>query len=346
MIPHRTIISAVLLGTSVHASAQPDGATIAEPLTTPPAGEPAGEPGVTDEPGTEPSPLLDDTDAELSLRQMPDFPIIRYTPSGVIGYRSDAGLDGPGSFAVTTVASSIDVAIVTSPTLTLSAGFTAEYTSYEFDGGDPLLPGVAGSEDPFDQAESYEISLTTIVRTSERVSWLAIGTVASAFEPGADFGDSVSGTVLVGGLYQFSENLRLGAGVIVAFDLDGQPNVIPIPNIDWQIDERWRLSSGRFGLQLMYEQSEQLKLGVGSRFVGREFRLSDDAPVPGGIVEDDSIAIAGILEWTPVQNLNVELAAGAQIVGELILRDANDVRVFDSDIDTAFVGALRVTYSF
>lgn len=277
----------------------------------------------------------------------PKFPIVLFdaTATGLI--RTNSTLDDrDNGYAVASSRAAFDTIVVVAPFLTINTGFSAEFASYDFEGGEPLIPGDPTSTDPFGSAQTYQVSLTTILRQSRQLTYLVGGSVNASYEPNADFSDAIAGSVLAGVTYAPTENLTIGAGFNINFDLDDSIDFFPLPFIEWRFAERWELASGRRGIELTYEHSDTLTYGVGTRFIGREFRLDDQGTLPGGIVQDDSVAIAGVLEWNPAEEITVEFVAGAQVFNRLELRNNNNVRVFESNGDPAFVAALRLTMNF
>jgi len=327
-----------IAATAAHADPQPD------PPNPTPAPAVATAVAPAEAVNTTPEPA---SDAPPGLEGLPPFPIVRIGFETYSLFRADADIDNTAnSYAVAASKAGVNALIVTSPVLTLSLGFSSEFSFYEFDGDAPLVAGIPGSNDPFSSAQRHRVSLTSIIRTSEQSTWLLGGAVNATYEPGADIGDSVGGSVLAGYSRAFSEDLTLGVGVNIVFDLDGRPNILPLPFVDWRFAERWRLASDSRGLTLSFEHSDTLSYGVGARFLGREFRLDDDGPIPGGLAQDDAVAVAAVVEWELAEGLALDLAVGAQVFNEFELRNADDAVIFRENGDPALAAAARITFTF
>jgi hypothetical protein len=343
---------AAALAAAAPASAQ-DTPTIATPEPTEQA-QPEGTP-------TEPDPILrenrDQADRPVPFERPPEgqpdpaadlpFPILLFELVNPTVFRSEGSFDdSDNGYSVVATQAELRALYVVSPGLTFSGSISAEFRDYEFATNNPILPGDPNSSEPFDTVQTYEIGLTTIIRQSRELTYIVGGSLSSSYEPGADFDESIGGQLLGGVTYALSEDLTLGFGANIIFDLDDRPNAIPLPFVEWRFAEGWELASGARGVEVTYERSEDLTLGIGARFLGREFRLDNEGTLPGGIAEDNAVAIAGFFEWDITRSLTLELAAGAEVFRRLELRDANDVRVFEDDTDTAFLAAARLTFRF
>lgn len=294
-----------------------------------------------------PVPFQRPSEGQQDPRANIEFPIVIVQPNASSVFRSMSDLDSTSNgFSVAAFEAGVDTLIVASPALTFRIGVSTEVSYYDWDGSEPLLADTPDSDDPFDSAQRHEIGTTAIIRSSQTTTWIAGASINSSYESGADFNDSIGGQFLGGGTYAFNDDLTLGFGLNIIFDLDGEPDVIPLPFVEWRFAEGWELASNSRGVNITYERSDTLKYGVGARFLGREFRLDDDGPIPGGIANDNSVAVAAFVEWDVSNELKLEFGAGAQVYSEFELINRRDVRVFESDSDPAFVGVFRATLSF
>ncbi len=277
----------------------------------------------------------------------PNFPIISYSANAAIAVRTEADVDNTDNgYSVRSSGGSLGVAIIPNRQLVFNIDASIEYAFYEFDGAQPLIASIPGSTEPFEDAQTYALGLTTIIRTSEETSILLGGSISASYEGGADFDDAIGGIAFAGITHAFSETLTLGVSAAIIFDLDGQPNVIPLPFVEWQITDTLSLNSSQRGLELTWNRTDTLDLGLRLGFDGREFRLADDGPIPGGIAEDQAVLLTGVIDWRPESWLELRLEAGAQVWGNLELRNSNDVRIYDESLGSAFTAGASVKVTF
>ena len=89
--------------------------------------------------------------------------------------------------------------------------------------------------------------------------------------------------------WRINEDLTVGPGIGVFDRIEDSTRVFPILLIDWNIRERWNLSTGRGlaasqgpGLTLSYNLSPAWSFGLSGRYEEVQFRLDDEGPAPGG----------------------------------------------------------------
>ncbi len=279
--------------------------------------------------------------------EAPSFPIIRFDADTRIGARFDTQPSGSAnSFSVLSTDGSIGATIITGPRLVLNLSTSAEYAVYDFEGSERLIPTVAGTERPFEAVQTYSLGATALIRTSEDLS-LIVGTgITASYEAGADFDESLSATIRLGFRYQISETLALGVALGVRNGLDGDYEVIPLPVVEWKINDRLTLETAPLGLQLGYQHDESWRYGAVAAFEGREFRLDDDGPIPGGVAQDFAIIAAGFVEWNYEQWLSLRLELGAQVWSQFELINADDNTIYREDLDPALALVASVAITF
>jgi hypothetical protein len=174
-------------------------------------------------------------------------------------------------------------------------------------------------------------------------SMMIIGDFALAGEWDADFEDKL---VYGGGLLlnnQISEELTLGFGARVYSQIEDSVQVIPMFNIEWQIDERWLLAVGR-GLTLSYafDEKQDWTIDFNAAYESRRFRLDDDhaGRLRDGVIEDERVPLTVGLTYEPHRGIQARLFAGA-VVWQQILADTEAGHEIDEiEADPAgYVGA-------
>jgi hypothetical protein len=227
---------------------------------------------------------------ERDLKDEGRFSVNRYYVDGGLAY-----LFGPGRIAA------------------LSVGFGQD---------DYAFSGMAA--EPWNNIDAFDVG--GMVQWAYGTGWslfLTGGATAYA-ETGAQHSDAWSGGVISAVSYRFSDDLKIGPGVGVIGQIEDDTRLFPILLIDWNIAERWNLSTGGGfaasqgpGLTLSYRPAERWMIGIAGRYEDRRFRLKD-----GGVGEDRSFPLAGMLTYAPNPGMQFALLAGYSFSGELRQEDA------------------------
>jgi len=201
-----------------------------------------------------------------------------------------------------------------------------------------------GGGDPWENAEDFRVSTPIRFGFGEKGVAFLIPTVRFNKENGADTGDSVTYGLFAAMAWRIDENLTIGPGIGVFSRLEDSARIFPVLAIDWSITDHWNLSTGSGlgssvgpGLTLSYKFNEHWKLGLAGRYESDEFRLDNEGPAPGGVGRDQSfpLVITGTLE--PTRKIRFSLFAGAELGGELKLKDTFGVTVDESQYDPALI---------
>ena len=208
---------------------------------------------------------------------------------------------------------------------------------YEFD----ELTGF-GAAEPWDTIEDSRLSVSARFSVGEKGIALVIPTVRFNGEKGASNSDSRTFGLFGAVFWRINEDLSIGPGVGVFSRLEGSTRFFPILAIDWNIADRWNLSTGRGlassqgpGLTLSYKINEDWSLGVTGRYEDLEFRLDDNGVAAGGVGRDQSFPLVFMAELNHDKNINLSVFAGLEFGGKLKLRNALDILVEESKYDPA-----------
>jgi Domain of unknown function (DUF6268) len=233
----------------------------------------------------------------------------------------------------------------------LSLGFEYEFSDYQFDRdestGLSLLP-LAPGEDLFDAFQQYGVRATLINPIDERRSWFIGGGVAYTGELGADFGDSLTYAAFGGFRYKLSDSVDVGFGLgyVTRLEDDGFP--IPVPQIQWQINDRWRLDVGSQGprADLWYKATDDLNLGASIGWLRREWRLDNDGAAPEGVFRDSAVPLLFNVDWSPSERISVEASAGVAFARTLKIYDKEGDELAEEDAEITPMVRLGLQYRF
>lgn len=258
-------------------------------------------------------------------------------------------LDDAGDVSITRAGAKAGVTFPVGRDNAWSLSFGAEGSWYDFSDATGFGAGIT---EPWDNVRILTIETSYVATIKERWQLITGLGVESGMEENAEFSDSITVTGLIGVNYQVSEALALGVGIYGGTRLEDDAFILPIPFINWQINDQWSLGSrpstrgGRFAIT--YRASDAWGIFAFAAFESREFRLDDDpsGPAPEGVGRDRRVPLGLGISWTPNTQIAIEVIAGADVWSEYTLddRDGNEIGEQNGDL-APFLGA-QVTLRF
>lgn len=261
-----------------------------------------------------------------------------FTLNAAGAHQSETDLkDASGGFAIDQwfVSAGIDYGWSRRDSVGISVG--GGKSNYEFNERSTF-----GGGQPWGDIEDFRVSLNGRFGFGETGSIFIIPTLRFNGEKGASNSDSRSWGLLSAITWRLNEELTIGPGFGVFGKLEDGTRFFPILAIDWNINDRWNLSTGRGlaasggpGLTLSYKLNDDWSLGLAGRYEDQEFRLDDKGVAPGGVGRDQSVPLVFNASLTPNSKLNFNVFAGVEFAGKLKIKDADDVVVEESKYDPA-----------
>jgi len=197
--------------------------------------------------------------------------------------------------------------------------------------------------DPWNKINDTRVTMTGRFGFGETGSIFIIPTLRFNGEKGASGSDSTWG-IFAAATWRVKENLTIGPGIGIFSRLESGTKFFPVLAIDWDISERWNLSTGRGlassqgpGLTLSYKLNDDWSFGLTGRHENAEFRLDNEGPAAGGVGRDQSTPLVFTASLTPNKKLNFSVFTGLEFGGKLKLKDSMNVLVEESDYDTALL---------
>ncbi|MGA9575427.1 MAG: hypothetical protein WBS20_15915 [Lysobacterales bacterium] len=272
-----------------------------------------------------------------------------FTIDGIGVHQSEAALkDSTGGFAKDAwfVSARVDYAWSRRDSIGLSVGGGL----YNYDFNDET--GFGGGE-PWNKVDDARVSLSGRFGFGETGTVFIIPTLRFNGEKDASFSDSRTWGIFAAMTWQLRDDLNIGPGIGIFSRLENGTKVFPVLAIDWDISERWNLSTGRGlassqgpGLTLSYELNEDWSFGMTGRYENVEFRLDDKGPAAGGIGRDQSIPLVFSAGLTPNKQMNFSVFAGLEFNGKLKLKDSTGTVVEESDYDSALLFGAAFMFRF
>lgn len=252
--------------------------------------------------------------------------------------------DVPGGVSVTRTGAEFEVDIPIEPRGELDLGFGYEHSWYQFSQSAALIPGVSS---PFQNINKETFRASFGKQQTRQLGWSVGGSIAASAEDGADLGDAIVGTAYAGVGYYLNEHLKIGVAMAVATRLDQYPLILPLPSLNWEINDRWRLSTaGQPGLTLFYKPSEDWTLSLGGGYESRNFRLDKSGPVPDGVGRDTSVPLRLGAVFKPTKNISIEFGGGVKLLQNYRVDDSGGNTLADVDGDPVPFLSFRLGLSF
>ncbi len=272
-----------------------------------------------------------------------------FSIDGIGAHQSEADLkDSSGGFArdAWIVRAGLDYAWSRRGSVGLSVGGGA----YIYDFNDES--GFGGGE-PWHKVNDARVTLSGRFGIGKTGQLFIVPTVRFNGESGASASDSRTFGVYAAAAWRLRENLTIGPGIGVFSRLENGTQVFPILAIDWDISDRWNLSTGRGlassqgpGLTLSYTLNDDWSFGLTGRYENVEFRLDDKGPAPGGVGRDQSMPLVFSARLTPNKKLNLTVLAGLAVNGELKLKNSNGDTLEETNYDPALLFGAAFEYRF
>ena len=231
----------------------------------------------------------------------------------------------------------------------LDASAAGEFIEYRFDNLNTVLPGAPRDFEA--EVHAWRSDATFLHSFDAHWSGALFGTVSSAYDEGADVGDSVAGAVGIGVLHRFDQDLTLGLAIRSQFRIEEDPYVWPLPYVEWRISPRAELPTeikAGYGLTFTYalDEPQTWSLDARMRFKQYRFRLDDRSLVPDGIIEDLRFILDAGVRWKPTPDLKLGLYLGVDVWQKFELSDKRGSTIEEARTEPQAVVGLDVSGSF
>lgn len=229
------------------------------------------------------------------------------------------------------------------------AGLSLQYDwqQWSFDN-----PARFGGGSPWRDIYQPQIGATLMYAFSEDIQMMVMPSVSWAYTNGASTGDALNYGAVAIVSKDFSPKLSLGLGAAVFRQID-RTRVFPFLAVDWQIDDKWKLTNpfaagptGGAGLELVYQANDAWQAGFGGTYRSYAFRLAQDGDVPNGIGENSSIPLFLRLSYNIGKQAQLDLYAAALANGTLKVKNRNGDELASDDYSVAPLVALTFRYKF
>ncbi len=259
----------------------------------------------------------------------------------------DTDFDSSGSFRRTEVVANGELLRQFTPQLAAGLSVRYQFTQWRFD-----QPMAFGGRAPWGDVQAPQVGATFMYTPAADWRVIIAPSVEWSYEDGASAGDAQIYGAVVMASKVFSPTLTLGLGA-AAYRQLYETKVFPFLTINWQINDQWSLSNplpagpaGGAGLELIYEPSEGLEIGMGGAYRSDVFRLRNDGPVPGGIGETTSIPLFLRISRDFSASTRLDFYAIALVNGKLSVKNPGGDDLVAEDYKTGAALALSLRHQF
>lgn len=263
-------------------------------------------------------------------------------------YHLPADLDSEGEISIGRLTSELGFSTLLGDSVFWRLSVGSEFSFYDFDNA----TGLTANGDPFDTTYQYDINTVLNGRLSPTWGWFAGGGLTWAAEAGSSGSDILRGRGFGGFRYTFSDDLAIGAGVGFFTRLEDNELIIPLVTLDWKPGPRSQVETGGLGgaggvgVRYTFRPNQQWDLFGQARWVGREYRLDDDGPIPEGVARDQRFELAVGARYNVSPNVQFHGRVGVDVFNEIELLDRTGDQISQEDIDPSLVLGAGVTIRF
>ncbi|MCB9847910.1 MAG: hypothetical protein H6814_05800 [Phycisphaeraceae bacterium] len=257
-----------------------------------------------------------------------------------------ADLDNaPGNVSVNRAALVLSIADAINSELSYSLDFQAERHAYDFANATSII---AGTGDPLGDAYTLQFTPALRIAIDDEYAVRTGGSIIASGETDADIADALRAGLFVGVERRFNERLVLTLGVAAYTRLEDDAAIYPLIGLYWQINDLMRLQTRGLGAEFISDLGDGWTLGARAAWERREFRLSDDssAPLPGGVLRDDSVIAAIELAWNPSKDVTLALELGGVFAQQLDVLNSSGSTLSETDVGSAFFIGARASIAF
>jgi hypothetical protein len=262
-------------------------------------------------------------------------------------YQFDTDLDAGGDFGWSAFILSGGLSRQVSPQLSVGLTMRWDYEQWRFS-----RPAAFGGNAPWDQVNALAFGLPIDWAWDSDLRLGVTPVFEWAYETGASASNAINYGAIASATKIFSPRLVLGAGVGVFRQID-ETKVFPFVIVNWQIDERWRLTNpfragpaGGAGLELACAINDQWEIAGGGAYRSYRFRLDDRGLAPAGVGENRFFPAFARVTRRMGPQTRLDLYAGVSFGGRLTATDNDGNDVAEDDYSSAPVLGLTFSHRF
>lgn len=176
---------------------------------------------------------------------------------------------------------------------TLSGSFEREFSQYDLNLNPPSIANIG-----FMHLSITRFGLIARHQLGEKWTAFAVGDMTFSTENQAAWNDGMTYGGLLAVRQQVNKSFAWQIGIIARTRLEDSALVLPIPGIDWKINDRLALRTAQ-GVTLSYDLSgnKHWLFDVGANFENRIYRMNSSSQLSDGIFIDRSIPLVTAITY-------------------------------------------------
>ena len=239
---------------------------------------------------------------------------ITLTAGGSEQFKTD--INSGGEFSLARFRTGLGVPIRFDDDWALNTAVKYELDSFSFDGsvGDPW----------------HNINVLTAVSLLQyRLDdqWMIYGgpIIRTAAESSADWGMATRAGMAAGFNYKVDEKLTVGVVVVVIGQMADHVMFAPLPTVNWQFADDWKLvvgvsdlATGGYGAEAVWDFNQQWQFTFGGQYHKNRFRIDGSSTGNvNGIGQESALTLTAAATWVANQTVSVTGFVGMATGGRL-----------------------------
>jgi hypothetical protein len=231
------------------------------------------------------------------------------------------------------------------------------YASYDFrlDNAPGQPPGYGSNElpwDPWNQINTVDLAPSATILVGD--SWSVVGAVPLRWsgEVGARRNAWIAGISALA-RWQVTDGIRIGGGLGVTSQIEGNAETFPIIALDWKISPSFDLRTEGSWFQggstmLLWGPNEAIRLSFSVGWERNRFRLDDNGPRAdrNGVGEVRAVPIEVGLRLRFFEGAFFDFRAGLGVAGRFRVENSDGDKLYDQEYDPAPRVAIGLTIPF
>jgi len=216
----------------------------------------------------------------------------------------------------------------------LSASFEREWSQYAFDLNPPDIADIG-----FMHLSITRFGMIGRHKISDDWLFLAVADLTFSVEDRASWSDGLTYGGIAAVRQQVNKSFAWQVGLIAHTRLEDSAIVLPIPGIDWKINDMFSLQTAQ-GVTLSCKPSKSSRwiFDTGAGFENRVYRMDDRSSLPDGILIDRRIPLICAATFKPYPFLFAKFSASVPVYRayKFCASDGTTVESYGSDLAPSF----------
>jgi len=229
-----------------------------------------------------------------------------------------------------------------SRTTSLGASFEREWSQYAFDLNPPDISDIG-----FMHLSITRFGMVGRHKINDEWLLLAVADLTFSVENRASWSDGLTYGGMAAVRQQVSGSFAWQVGLIAHTRLEDKAIVLPIPGIDWKINDMFSLQTAQ-GVTLSCRPEKKLRwiFDTGVYFENRVYRMDDRSSLPDGILIDRRIPLVFAATFKPNPGIFAKFAASVPVYRayKFCAGDGTTVESYGSDLAPSFSLSLGMMF--